>query len=69
MINSSYNSFGISVITVTLNQLDNLKSTISSVQNFVKHNPNVQIEHVVIDGNSNDGTIEFLFSIVLMFFL
>jgi putative colanic acid biosynthesis glycosyltransferase len=60
MINSSYNSFGISVITVTLNQIDNLKSTFSSVQNFVNHNPNVQIEHVVIDGNSKDGTREFL---------
>ena len=60
MISSSYNSFGISVITVTLNQIDNLKYTISSVQNFVNHNPNVQIEHVIIDGNSKDGTKNFL---------
>jgi putative colanic acid biosynthesis glycosyltransferase len=60
MINSSYNLFGISVITVTLNQVNKLKSTISSVQNFINHNQNVQIEHVIIDGNSNDGTKEFL---------
>ena len=62
MINSSYNSFGISVITVTLNQIDNLKSTIASIQDFANHNPNVQIEHVVIDGKSKDGTKEFLIS-------
>ena len=60
MINSSYNLFGISVITVTLNQIDNLKSTIVSIQDFANHNPNVQIEHVIIDGNSKDGTKEFL---------
>ena len=60
MINSCYNSFGISVITVTLNEINNLKTTISSVQNFINHNQNVQIEHVVIDGNSKDGTKEFL---------
>ncbi len=62
MINSTNNSFGISVITVTLNQIDNLKSTIASIQDFANHNPNVQIEHVVIDGNSKDGTKEFLIS-------
>lgn len=60
MINSSYDSFGISVITVTLNQIDNLKSTVSSVQDFASHNQNVQIEHIVIDGNSKDGTKIFL---------
>ena len=60
MINSSCNLFGISVITVTLNQIDNLKSTIVSIQNFANHNPNVQVEHVVIDGNSKDGTKDFL---------
>lgn len=63
MINSSFNSFGISVITVSLNQIDNLKATISSVHDFVIHNQNLQIEHVVIDGNSNDGTKEFLLSL------
>jgi putative colanic acid biosynthesis glycosyltransferase len=60
MSNSIYNSFGISVITVTLNQIDNLKSTIVSIQNFANYNSNVQIEHVIIDGNSKDGTKEFL---------
>jgi putative colanic acid biosynthesis glycosyltransferase len=60
MINSKYNSFGISVITVTLNQIANLKSTITSVQKFVNNNPNVQIEHVIIDANSKDGTKELL---------
>jgi putative colanic acid biosynthesis glycosyltransferase len=60
MINSSYDSFGISVITVTLNQIDKLKSTVSSVQNFVDHNQNFQIEHIVIDGNSKDETKGFL---------
>ena len=60
MINSIYNSFGISVITVTLNQIANLKSTITSVQKFVNNNPNVEIEHVIIDANSKDGTKELL---------
>ncbi len=59
-MNSNYNSFGISVITVTLNQIDKLKSTIASIQVFAIHNQHVQIEHVVIDGNSKDGTKEFL---------
>jgi putative colanic acid biosynthesis glycosyltransferase len=60
MNNTSHSSFGISVITVTLNQIDNLKSTIVSIQDFANHNANVQIENVIIDGNSNDGTKEFL---------
>jgi putative colanic acid biosynthesis glycosyltransferase len=62
MINSSYHSFGISVITVTLNQIDKLKSTVSSVQDFVDRNQNFQIEHIVIDGNSKDETKKFLIS-------
>lgn len=62
MIISSYDSFGISVITVTLNQIDKLKSTVSSVQDFVDHNQNIQIEHIIIDGNSKDETKEFLIS-------
>lgn len=60
MVNSIYDSFGISVITVTLNQIDNLKSTVSSVQDFANHNQNLKIEHIVIDGNSKDGTKKFL---------
>jgi glycosyltransferase involved in cell wall biosynthesis len=60
MINSSYNSFGISVVTVTMNQIENLKTTIFSIQDFANHNKYVQIEHIVIDGNSKDGTKEFL---------
>ena len=45
MINSSYNSFGISVITVTLNQIDNLKYTISSVQNFIVQSTPLNLTH------------------------
>ena len=56
----NYNSFGISVITVTLNHKEQLRTTIDSVQCFIQNNHNVQIEHVIIDGNSIDGTKQFL---------
>lgn len=60
MNNVNYNSFGISVITVTLNNKIQLRNTINSVQSFIQNNQNVQIEHVIIDGNSMDGTKDFL---------
>jgi glycosyltransferase involved in cell wall biosynthesis len=60
MISLSPFSFGISIITVTLNQCNNLKGTIDSVQKFKNSNPNVQIEHVIIDGNSVDGTKQYI---------
>jgi glycosyltransferase involved in cell wall biosynthesis len=60
MINLSPISFGLSIITVTLNQLNNLKVTIDSVQKFKNSNPNFQIEHVIIDGNSIDGTEQYI---------
>ena len=60
MINLSPYSFGLSIITVTLNQLNNLKVTIDSVQKFKNSNANFQIEHVIIDGNSIDGTKQYI---------
>ena len=60
MTHLNYNSFGISVITVTLNHKEQLRTTIDSVQCFIQNNKNVQIEHVIIDGNSIDGTKEIL---------
>lgn len=46
----------ISIITISLNDLENLKKTIASVQaqNFSN------IEHLVVDGKSTDGTLEYL---------
>ena len=60
MNNQSSISFGISIITVTLNQRDNLLSTINSVQKFKDANPSFLIEHIIVDGKSNDGTLEML---------
>lgn len=49
----------ISIVTATFNALDGLKRTISSVasQNYP------DIEHVIIDGSSTDGTREYLESL------
>lgn len=48
----------ISIITVTFNNLNGLKNTIESVSNQT-----VQIyEHIIIDGKSNDGTVNYLSS-------
>ena len=55
-----FNALGISIITVTLNQKDNLFNTINSVLQFRSANPNFLIEHIIVDGNSLDGTVELL---------
>lgn len=55
-----FNALGISVITVTLNQKDNLFVTIKSVLQFKSANPNFLIEHIIVDGDSVDGTVERL---------
>ncbi len=46
----------ISIITISLNDVENLKRTLESVraQSFTS------FEHIVMDGFSNDGTQEFL---------
>ncbi|TGD83798.1 glycosyltransferase [Mycolicibacterium sp. CH28] len=45
----------ISVITITLNDLAGLTYTVSTVENQTYSN----YEHLVVDGGSNDGTVEF----------
>ena len=49
----------ISIITVVYNDVKNISRTINSVVNQKK---NFNIEYIVIDGNSNDGTKELLFN-------
>ncbi|MEI6891608.1 MAG: glycosyltransferase [Pontiella sp.] len=49
----------LSIITVVRNDLDGLKGTIASVEKICNEN----IEHWVIDGVSNDGTVDFLKSL------
>jgi putative colanic acid biosynthesis glycosyltransferase len=60
MLKSDSTSFGISVITVVLNERDKLMKTIESVLRFSNSNPDLSIEHLVIDGASSDGTVELL---------
>jgi glycosyltransferase len=48
--------YKISVITASYNCLESLKKTIQSVK---KQNYN-NIEHIIVDGKSNDGTFDFL---------
>lgn len=48
----------ISVITITLNDLAGLKYTVGSIKNQTYSN----YEHIVVDGMSNDGTVEFCVS-------
>lgn len=45
----------ISVITITLNDLDGLAYTVAGVESQTYRN----FEHIVVDGMSNDGTVEF----------
>lgn len=46
----------LSIITVTYNSVQEIRETIQSVVQFVCGD----IEYIVIDGNSNDGTLELL---------
>lgn len=48
----------LTIITITKNNLRELKLTIESIQ--TQENLCCEINHIVIDGNSNDGTVEFL---------
>jgi|694.fasta_scaffold154801_3 glycosyltransferase involved in cell wall biosynthesis len=48
--------FQISIITVTLNNLEGLRRTLNSVL----AQKNDLVEYVIIDGGSNDGTLSFL---------
>ena len=54
------NGISISVITVTLNQKANLLTTLNSVQIFINSNTSLSIEHIIVDGKSNDGSLELL---------
>lgn len=49
----------LSVITPSLNSLDRLQSTVDSVQLELSRSVNIRIEHIVVDGESKDGTVEF----------
>lgn len=49
-------NFLISIITINLNNLDGLKRTYYSIINQASYD----IEFIVIDGNSIDGSVDFL---------
>lgn len=48
----------ISIITVVFNDFENISKTLESVK---KQKENFNIEYIVVDGNSDDGTKEFLY--------
>jgi glycosyltransferase involved in cell wall biosynthesis len=47
----------ISIITPSFNQVSFLKETIDSIQS---QEVNFELEHIIIDGGSTDGTVDFL---------
>ena len=52
----SVNMTSLSIITTVLNDKDNIENCIYAVQNQNINN----IEHIIVDGGSNDGTIKIL---------
>ncbi|AII47847.1 hypothetical protein KR52_01540 [Synechococcus sp. KORDI-52] len=50
----------VSVITITYNDLKNLKKTVESFKKFSALNTQFKLEYIVIDGNSTDGTKSYL---------
>jgi putative colanic acid biosynthesis glycosyltransferase len=53
------NKIFISIITITYNDLEGLRKTLESIDCNFKL-PNSYIDHVIIDGNSNDGTVNYI---------
>lgn len=51
----------ISVITIVYNDKDNIKKTINSITSQTKRN---NIEYIIVDGNSNDGTTDIIKSLI-----
>ena len=47
----------ISIITPCLNSISFIKKTVESV---ILHKPYLDLEYIVVDGNSTDGTLEYL---------
>lgn len=53
------NKILISIITITYNDLKGLITTIDSIDKNFKSLNNI-VDHIIIDGNSNDGTKEYM---------
>jgi glycosyltransferase involved in cell wall biosynthesis len=53
-------NYSASIVTITFNDIKNLKKTIESV---IAYKNRLNIEYVVVDGGSTDGTLEYLNSI------
>ena len=53
---TSNNEYSLSVVTISLNSASTIEKAIVSVQDQTYDN----IEHIIIDGGSNDGTVELI---------
>lgn len=51
----------ISIITVTYNNLNGLKKTVENISQL----PQSNIEHIIVDGKSTDGSVDYLYNIDL----
>lgn len=49
----------ISVVTISFNDLAGLRKTRASLESQILHD-GLSVEHIVVDGGSSDGTVEFL---------
>ena len=56
-------NISVTIITITYNDIVGLKKTLNSIDISLTNNTD-NIEHLIINGNSTDGTAEYLYDYI-----